>query len=40
MTSKGIVLRGYSADDFSKLKIIKDETFIGNRNNLQKIIFQ
>ncbi len=35
-TSKGIVLRGYSADDFSKLKIIKDETFIGNRNNLLK----
>ena len=35
-TSKGIVLRGYTADDFSKLKIIKDETFIGNRNNLLK----
>ena len=35
-TSKGIVLRGYSTDDFSKLKIIKDETFIGNRNNLLK----
>ena len=35
-TSKGIVLRGYLADDFSKLKIIKDETFIGNRNNLIK----
>jgi len=35
-TSKGIVLRGYLADDFSKLKIIKDETFIGNRNNLFK----
>ena len=35
-TSKGIVLRGYTADDFSKLKIIKDETFIGNRNNLIK----
>ena len=35
-TSKGIVLRGYSTDDFSKLKIIKDETFIGNRNNLIK----
>ena len=34
--SKGIVLRGYSADDFSKLKIIKDDTFIGNRNNLFK----
>jgi len=35
-TSKGIVLRGYSKDDFSKLKIIKDETFIGDRNNLTK----
>ena len=35
-TSKGIVLRGYSANDFSKLKIIKDETFIGDRNNLTK----
>jgi len=35
-TSKGIVLRGYLADDFSKLKIIKDETFVGNRNNLFK----
>ncbi len=34
--SKGIVLRGYSVDDFSKLKIIKDETFIGNRYNLKK----
>ena len=34
--SKGIVLRGYSRKDFSKLKIIKDETFIGNRNNLTK----
>ena len=34
--SKGIVLRGYSKNDFSKLKIIKDETFIGDRNNLTK----
>ena len=34
--SKGIVLRGYSVEDFSKLKIIKDETFIGNRHNLKK----
>ncbi len=32
--SKGVVLRGYSKKDFSKLKIIKDETFIGDRNNL------
>ena len=34
--SKGIVLRGYSKNDFSKLEIIKDETFIGDRNNLTK----
>ena len=34
--SKGIVLRGYSKNDFPKLKIIKDETFIGQRNNLVK----
>ncbi len=34
--SKGIVLRGYSKNDFSKLKIIKDETFVGDRNNLTK----
>ena len=32
--SKGIALRGYLSQDFSKLKIIKDETFIGDRNNL------
>ena len=34
--SKGIVLRGYSKNDFSKLEITKDETFIGERNNLTK----
>ena len=34
--SKGIVLRGYSNKDFSKLKIVKNETFIGNKNNLTK----
>ena len=34
--SKGIVLRGYSKKDFSKLKIIKDKTFIGDRDNLKK----
>ena len=34
--SKGIVLRGYSKNDFSKLKIVKDKTFIGDRNNLTK----
>ena len=34
--SKGIALRGYLSQDFSKLKIIKDETFIGDRDNLIK----
>jgi len=35
-TSKGIALRGYSKKDFPKLKIIKDKTFIGDRDNLTK----
>ena len=34
--SKGIILRGYSKNDFAKLKIIKDKTFVGNKNNLTK----
>ncbi len=34
--SKGILLRGYSKNDFAKLKTIKSETFIGERNNLIK----
>ena len=34
--SKGIVLRGYSSQDFSKIEIIQDENFIGDRNNLTK----
>ena len=34
--SKGIILRGYSREDFSKLEIVKNETFIGNKNNLTK----
>ena len=34
--SKGIVLRGYSKNDFAKLKIIRNKTFIGNKNNLTK----
>ena len=34
--SKGIVLRGYSQNDFSKLNIINDEGFVGDRNNLKK----
>ena len=32
--SKGLVLRGYSRKDFSSLKIINDDTFIGNKNGL------
>ncbi len=35
-TSKGIVLRGYLRDDFSKLEIIKNENFKGNKFNLDK----
>ena len=34
--SKGIVLRGYTQNDFSKLDIINDEGFAGDRNNLKK----
>ena len=34
--SKGIVLRGYSSKDFSKLKITKNESFVGSKNNLTK----
>ena len=33
-TSKGIILRGYKENDFSKLKIINNNTFIGNRDDL------
>lgn len=32
--SKGLVLRGYSRKDFSSLKIINDDTFVGNKNGL------
>ena len=35
-TSKGIVLRGYSNSDFSKLEIINNKTFIGDKNDLSK----
>ncbi len=35
-TSKGILLRGYSNKDFSKLKITNNKTFIGNKDNLTK----
>ena len=33
--SKGIVLRGYYSEDFSKLEIINNKTFIGDKNNLK-----
>ena len=35
-TSKGIVLRGYLSNDFSKLEIIKNKNFRGNKLNLDK----
>ncbi len=35
-TSKGILIRGYTSNDFSKLKIFKNKTFIGNYENLPK----
>ncbi len=34
--SKGIILRGYSREDFSKLNIVKNKTFIGSKNSLIK----
>ena len=33
--SKGILLRGYSTDDFSKLEMINKDTFIGKKNDLE-----
>jgi lipoprotein-releasing system permease protein len=35
-TSKGIILRGYLGSDFSKLEIIKNKNFKGNRSKLNK----
>ena len=35
-TSKGLILRGYSSKDFSKLKMINNKTFLGDMNNLNK----
>ena len=35
-TSKGIILRGYLGNDFSKLEIIKNKNFKGNRSKLNK----
>ena len=33
-TSKGIILRGYSNDDFTKLDLAKNKNFLGNKSNL------
>ena len=33
-TSKGIILRGYSNNDFVKLELVKNENFLGNKSNL------
>ncbi len=35
-TSKGIVLRGYSNSDFSKLELVKNKNFLGNKRNLNQ----
>ena len=37
-TSKGIVLRGYKNNDFSKLDIIKNDEFKGNKTLLKDFI--
>ena len=34
--TKGIILRGYSKEDFSKLEIVKNKNFLGSRGNLSK----
>ena len=34
--TKGIILRGYSKEDFSKLEIVKNKNFLGSRSNLSK----
>jgi len=33
--TKGLLLRGYSRNDFPKLTIVKENSFIGNTNNLE-----
>ena len=35
-SSKGILLRGYSNEDFDNLKTINNENFVGKRGNLKK----
>ena len=34
--TKGIILRGYSKEDFSKLEIVKNKNFLGNKKSLLK----
>ena len=34
--SKGIILRGYKSNDFSKLSIINNKNFLGNKKDLKK----
>ena len=34
--SKGIILRGYNKNDFTKLEIINNKNFLGEKNNLEK----
>tara|TARA_B100000965_G_scaffold230336_1_gene192879 strand:+ start:179 stop:1411 length:1233 start_codon:yes stop_codon:yes gene_type:complete len=34
--TKGIVLRGYKSSDFTKLQIISNKNFVGDKNNLKK----
>ena len=34
--TKGIILRGYSKEDFSKLEIVKNKNFLGNKKSLSK----
>ena len=35
-TSKGIILRGYSNNDFSKLELTNNKNFVGNKKNLSQ----
>ena len=34
--TKGIILRGYSKEDFAKLEIVKNKNFLGNKKSLSK----
>ena len=38
--TKGIILRGYSKEDFSKLEIVKNKNFLGNKKSLSKNLSQ